>query len=127
MILSGHVAKDKSLTLDEALTVAQVFETIQTQMKSIEDTQKVNVHSVKPDRKARQPKPPQGVCWNCGKRHPRRVKCHAFGSTCDACGKKNHWSSMCLSETDRHRETGRHRQIYRHSEINRDRQTDTDR
>ena len=35
-------------------------------------------------------------CKFCGRNHPRGAKfCPAFGKTCNSCGKKNHFGSVC--------------------------------
>ena len=37
-------------------------------------------------------------CLKCGKSHAfHREACPAFGSTCNTCGKANHWASICLT------------------------------
>eukprot|EP00475_Leptophrys_vorax_P045778 TRINITY_DN9637_c0_g1_i6.p1 TRINITY_DN9637_c0_g1~~TRINITY_DN9637_c0_g1_i6.p1 ORF type:complete len:1451 (+),score=405.89 TRINITY_DN9637_c0_g1_i6:148-4500(+) len=33
-------------------------------------------------------------CSKCGRRHPKK-KCKAFGKTCNACGLKNHFATVC--------------------------------
>ncbi len=37
------------------------------------------------------------ICKKCGKSHLPR-QCPAFGATCHACGKRNHFASVCMSE-----------------------------
>ncbi|XP_035658200.1 uncharacterized protein K02A2.6-like [Branchiostoma floridae] len=49
-------------------------------------------------------RPPQkqssNICRNCGTEHEfnDRKKCPAYGSTCNGCGKPNHWRKMCRSK-----------------------------
>ncbi|XP_063953999.1 uncharacterized protein K02A2.6-like [Lytechinus pictus] len=39
-------------------------------------------------------------CRNCGRSHSfsSRESCPAYNTTCNSCGKKNHWSKMCRSK-----------------------------
>ena len=41
-------------------------------------------------------------CYYCGRDHPRK-QCPAWGSTCESCGKANHWSSQCEIATQQRR------------------------
>ncbi|XP_068212456.1 uncharacterized protein [Palaemon carinicauda] len=40
-------------------------------------------------------------CGNCGRGHPPR-QCPAFGQTCNACGRKNHFARCCRSNSVRY-------------------------
>ena len=48
--------------------------------------------------------PPKRPCGKCGRSHGHG-DCPAQGATCNTCGKKNHWSTVC--RTRRHSLTGR--------------------
>ena len=39
--------------------------------------------------------PPSKPCGQCGRKHTQ--KCPAFGATCTACGKRNHYANVCRS------------------------------
>ncbi|KAL5019152.1 hypothetical protein ScPMuIL_004874 [Solemya velum] len=86
------LGKDINLTLAQATELGRVHEaSIQHmhQLSSVQDIQS-DIHLITRDDK----------CRNCGGSHaprPRR-ECPAFGSTCNACGKINHWQSVCLSK-----------------------------
>ena len=47
--------------------------------------------------------PPKRPCGKCGRSHGHG-DCPAQGATCNSCGKKNHWSTVC--RTRRHSSTG---------------------
>ena len=40
--------------------------------------------------------PPLKPCGRCGRKHTQ--KCLAFGATCTACGKRNHYANVCRSK-----------------------------
>ena len=40
--------------------------------------------------------PPKRTCGKCGRAH-QKGDCPAQGATCNTCGKKNHWSTVCRS------------------------------
>ena len=40
-------------------------------------------------------------CGKCGHRHAPTERCPAEGSTCNACGKLNHWQRVCRHATCR--------------------------
>ena len=43
----------------------------------------------------------QSHCKRCGSTHGhQKGKCPAWGTTCSACGKKNHWAKMCTSKNE---------------------------
>ena len=50
--------------------------------------------------------PPKRPCGKCGRLHGHG-DCPAQGATCNSCGKKNHWSTVCRSSGRRHSLTGR--------------------
>ena len=47
--------------------------------------------------------PPKRPCGKCGRSHGHG-DCPAQGATCNTCGRKNHWSTVC--RTRRHSSTG---------------------
>ena len=54
--------------------------------------------------KSFQKHPPRRPCGKCGRSHGHG-DCPAQGTTCNSCGKKNHWSTVCRSR--RNSSTGR--------------------
>ena len=48
-------------------------------------------------------------CRFCGHNHKKR-DCPAFGKECNKCGRKNHFSKMCKSESESKRDSRRPRQ-----------------
>ena len=54
--------------------------------------------------KSFQKHPPRRPCGKCGRSHGHG-DCPAQGATCNSCGKKNHWSTVC--RTRRHSSSGR--------------------
>ena len=90
---------DKTLTLNRALEIARTEEVTSSQMKSISSTQ---IDALKHSRKPHTN--PSGLsirmCGNCGTEHDisDRSSCPAYGTTCKACGKENHWKRVCRSK-----------------------------
>ena len=90
---------DKDLTLNRALEIARTEEVTNNQMKSIGSTQ---VDALKVSRKpyTKPRNQPTRMCGNCGTDHDVSDKslCPAYGTTCKACGKENHWKRACRSK-----------------------------
>ena len=86
------LGKSKDLSLNDCIEHIARYEATDKHMKDLSVMKKgstatpVSVNNV------------QRKCYNCGKQHPRG-KCPAFGHTCTSCGKRNHYESVCLSET----------------------------
>ena len=55
--------------------------------------------------KSFQKHPPRRPCGKCGRTHGHG-DCPAQGATCNICGKKNHWSTVCRSSGRRHSSSG---------------------
>ena len=101
------LAKDKTMTLDDGLTVARSYETTQRSMNQIQESTK-SVQAVRTHHQKSQPrKKPTGTrtdlrrpsgCWNCGTDHVRGAKCPAEGATCNYCGKVGHWERVCIAK-----------------------------
>ena len=48
------------------------------------------------ERKVRKPRVSAAACHYCGTNHPKdREQCPAFGVTCKACGRRNHFARVC--------------------------------
>ena len=111
------LCKESSLTLDEALTTARIFEAKAQQVKSLHASPTSNtqtsssvcaVKRYQPSRHTfvNQQQPYNNhsatsgntTCYNCGTSH-RHDACPAYDSICRTCGKRGHWSIRCRSGT----------------------------
>ena len=95
---------EKKLTLSRAIDIGRSGETtnmrlkelkIKTPVKGTDD--EVNVIKTKKRVNERQRKEREGVrsCRYCGGSY-RRGNCPAYGQTCKKCGRRNHFSQVCL-------------------------------
>lgn len=86
-----YLAKDKDMTLEQAITLGRSFEASMSHMQRLsavhDDGATAAVHAFNGDSRSQE-------CRQCGRQHPPK-KCPAYGSTCGACGKKNHWAKLC--------------------------------
>lgn len=102
------LAKDDKLTLDQAIDISRSHEasiehmrqlTAATETATTTATAKAasDVHAINRTQK----------CNFCGLDHkPRpRSKCPAYGSTCSACGKPNHWRVVCKTAAQSQKDT----------------------
>ena len=99
------IGRDETLSLNAAIDVARSHEATTNQLKSLQEkahipqsaTQEVSINEIKPKESGRNQR--QKKCYNCGRVHPFKPKtnCPAYGSTCNKCGKDNHWKSVCGS------------------------------
>ena len=93
---------DKTLTLNRALEIARTEEVTNNQMKIIGSTQIDALKcSGKPHDKFRYQR--IRMCGNCCTNHDITDKslCPAYGTTCKACSKDNHWKRVCRSKPAR--------------------------
>ena len=79
-------------TLQEILDEAAIDE--ETNQQSTEMEKKIS-HEEK-DVKRVEETPASKPCGRCGHKHTQ--KCPAFGATCTACGKRNHYANVCRSK-----------------------------
>ena len=81
-----------NLTMLTAIEISKTFETTKHHLNSMATPEAANnIDSLrKPFNKQ------LFKCKNCGRNHPKK-QCPAFGSQCHACGKHNHWASVCES------------------------------
>ena len=79
-------------TLQEILDEAAIDE--ETNQQATEMEKKIP-HEEK-DVKRVEENPPSKPCGRCGRKHTQ--KCPAFGATCTACGKRNHYADVCRSK-----------------------------
>ena len=83
------LSTEKGFMLRQTLQEGSRFEAI------IEGKSKLKAMAVPPVNIAEQQM--KEKCKNCGLTHPPR-KCPAYGDTCRACGKKNHWENVCRTK-----------------------------
>jgi len=120
----GRLMRERTLTLENAVEIAKTAEAAKTQLKqtarrgqsasvnamqkkkgSQTHSQSKNAHrenqgrnQYRNDTMNREQSSGQSrtQCKFCGRNHPRGAKfCPAFGKTCNSCGKKNHFGSVC--------------------------------
>lgn len=112
------IGKD-TLNLKDAVDAARAFEATRKQMSSLslqvgssQSSTRVNIDALSkrgPGSTLKAPKQTfsrhankqasQRSCWNCGTEHAfdDRRECPAYGTTCNSCGRPNHWKKMCRS------------------------------
>ncbi len=93
--------KDETLTIDQALNIARTEEATKQQLKDI-GVQKQDEGKDGKQIDAMKSKSSSRKCSRCGKVHnfSPRSACPAHNSTCDNCGKPNHWAIVCRSTTN---------------------------
>lgn len=97
--------KDATLTLDTALDIARTEEVTSNQIKKISPDSSTRVDALKHGGSL--PVKPRGPTIRlygcCGTEHDisERSFCPAYGSTCGACDKENHWSKVFRSKLDK--------------------------
>ena len=120
--------REKALTLDKAISMAQESEILKQQMKEIRTPAGIqfdseqSVHLVKKKtghQKTMKPSSSIGnsnigshnICKFCGNQHQLGKKfCPAFGKICKTCKKKNHFAKMCkMKSNENHGETSQTR------------------
>lgn len=108
--LKERLLREVNLTLEKTVDICRAAEAAKTQIQAMAEQTKT-VHVIKkrtkdPKQSQRHEKiPPHRQkangdtfsCKKCGKSHLPR-QCPAFGATCHACGKNNHFASVCRSE-----------------------------
>ena len=104
--------------LQEILDEAAIDE--ETNQQATEMEKKIE----KKDVKCVEEDPPSIPCGRCGRKHMQ--KCPAFGATCTACGKRNHYANVCRSNPCGRRNlrrpnnrNGKVHQVSGHEEIDR--------
>jgi len=98
-----RMLREADLTLQKALDVCRAAEATRAQIKTItSDSEAVHLVSERivsqPDKAAQQSQSVRGrSCGNCGRSHPPK-SCPAFGKSCNACHKPNHFAKQCRSQ-----------------------------
>ena len=104
--LQARLLREETLTLEKATSLCQADEESRKQLKDLTKEGNVNIYSLEKNAKKkgiekkkwkqRQDKPrmphnlPNKSCGNCGQHHPKK-QCAAYGKTCHACRKSNHF------------------------------------
>ena len=94
-----RMLREADLTLQKALDVCRAAEATRAQIKTItSDSEAVHLVSERivsqPDKAAQQSQSVRGrSCGNCGRSHPPK-SCPAFGKSCNACHKPNHFAKQ---------------------------------
>ena len=93
--------KDETLTVDGAIEIVRIEESLKFQVSEMaKDRPVTTVNAVKHRNFPPRRPPPQSnktqekECRKCGRIHPKS-ECPAHGTTCDGCGKNNHWRAVC--------------------------------
>lgn len=106
--LKERLLRETNLTLEKTVDICRAAEAAKTQIQAMGEQNKT-VHAIKKksndakqnkrcEKKSyQQQKAESFICKKCGKSHPPR-QCPAFGATCHACGKSNHFASVCMSQ-----------------------------
>ena len=114
------LSQKKDYSLNDALTLGRTYEATQQNLQHLQDMSRgiTTTPEHKPAPAAATPaidvirkkKNTREMCLNCGRDHPReREKCPAHTATCDACGKRGHWSRFCLTTKYKQKRGGQHR------------------
>ena len=91
--------KEKNLTLNRVIELAQLEELTQSGLKQFSSSKEF--YAVKTRTRSHQnPHSRKPVCGNCGESHTREERCRAKGYQCFKCKKYNHFPHMCRSYPD---------------------------
>ena len=107
--------KDKTLTLEEIVSIAKTYEASNILFKQLRamvnnnNVDNTNIQAIRTPTRSTM----SNNCLKCGKSHAfHREACPAFGSKCNTCGKANHWASVCLSNGTKPKEGPRSKSYY---------------
>ena len=94
------LGKPKETTLEQAIEVCRLYEASVTHMAQYTEAQAPTTQ-VSAIQRAQSKRPQQTRCKNCGGDHARqpREACPAYGTECHKCRKPNHWSNVCMSNS----------------------------
>ena len=84
---------DPDLALDQAIDLARTYEATLQHVAQLHSESDANIHVIRKSGTGNGNK----KCRNCGTSH-EPLRCPAFGSLCDYCSKRNHWSRVCLKK-----------------------------
>ena len=98
-IVRGRLLRKKDLYLTKAIGICKAAESSTKQLEKLTDEKKVEIlqESRPTTYQAGTKKTTGPACQNCGRNHPPR-RCPAYGKTCNACNKLNHFAKCCRSK-----------------------------
>ena len=98
-IVRGRLLREKDLCLTKAIDICKAAESSTKQLEKLTDEKKVEIlqESHPTTYQAGTKKTTGPACQNCGRNHPPR-RCSAYGKTCNACNKLNHFAKCCRSK-----------------------------
>ncbi|KAG1694107.1 hypothetical protein GQR58_006909 [Nymphon striatum] len=94
------LAKPKTLTLSETLSLGRSHEATNAQVSALRAMNQTKVmHTIEEAKEDNRKTKSSTIkdCRNCGLDHKSR-QCPAFGKQCNKCGKRNHWAKKCRSK-----------------------------
>ena len=91
--------KEKNLTLNRVIELAQLDELTQSRLKQFSSNKEIHMVKTRP-RHHQNPHSRKPMCGNCGESHTREEKCRAKGYQCFKCKKFNHFPHICRSYPD---------------------------
>lgn len=124
--LRSRLLREADLTLQKAIDICRANETTQSQMKVLKEevdmqsVQRLNKSRGNAKRFVKEHKSPRehetdASCAKCGYRHAP-MKCPAFGQTCNACKKRNHYAKMCKQARSENRTKKMHTVEHEHEQ-----------
>ena len=95
-IVRGRLLREKDLCLTKAIDICKAAESSTKQLEKLTDEKKVEIlqESRPTTYQAGTKKTTRPACQNCGRNHPLQ-RCPAYGKTCNACNKLNHFAKCC--------------------------------
>ena len=99
----------KKWTLEQTLAEMQLLEDTSTQVNAMAHHDTDGVAKISKKNKGKNKSSQYERCGDinckyCDRTHPRKKElCPAYGKSCDICGKRNHFASVCMSDKKRRR------------------------
>ena len=91
--------KEKSLTLQRTIEIAQLDEITQARLKQFKSDKEIHSFSKASTQQYQKGKPGRPRCGNCVEPHHKSERCKAKGKQCGKCGKYNHFAHVCKSQS----------------------------
>ena len=86
-----QLLKKSTLTLDKAVEICKINEQSVQASSALKQKKAAEVDVIEKQHTTMK------TCQKCGRKHGYG-RCPAHGTTCDSCGGKNHWSSVCRNK-----------------------------
>ena len=106
------LSKNKAMSMSEVLNTSRSYEASINYMRQMDELQGKCDNQISVIKYGLED---TDNCGKCGLNH-KNGNCRARGSTCSACGRKNHWARMCHNKklkkpkkTQKQKRTGSHR------------------